>query len=188
MKTINAIAQRVKVHPGIAGADVTNLSDDNFVFAVAQQINSALNELTKRCVAESQMRQYVLTDPAVVTVNLDVAGKVDLQAAILAHGILIEYLHLGEIRHPDYTDPLTPVRANEGSMASNYDLIHGRYWLEGTILRTRGVNTLVGPTGLHVPRALTLSNLHDNLTDDLVDLIVLRLRGAPAPPPSEQPK
>jgi hypothetical protein len=188
MKTINAIAQRVKVHPGIAGADVTNLSDDYFVFAVAQQIPSALKELTDQCMADRHMRQYVLSDPSVVTVNLDANGKGDLQPVVIDHGILIDSLHLGEIRHPAYADPLTSLPHSEGSMASNYSLMHGRYWLEGTVLHTRGTNTLTGPVGLHVPRALTLNNLHGDLTDNLVDLVVLRLRGGPVPPPSEQPK
>lgn len=187
--TINQIVQRVKAHPGVAGSSVTSVSDDNFAYAVAQQIPSALDELTNQCLADSEMRQYTFTNPATVTVNLDVNGKVDLQATILAHGILIEHLAIGELNHAEYDDPLTRLgHSGQGATPGNFDFMHGHYWLTGFILNTRGTDgPLTGPLGLAVPAALKLNTLNIQLADPLVDLIVRRLRGAPVPPP-EAPK
>ena len=183
MTTINEIVQRVKAHPGIVGADVVNLADNDFAFAVAQVIHSALRELVEQDAANSTTRPYHITDPAVVKVTLDAAGQGNLEPLTIDHGVMLELLHFGEITHEDWDSPLTFVRHSAaGRMPSNYADFHARYWLVGKTIHARANNEpLPGDLFFAVPCVQGLNTLSPHRTTKLVDLVVARLRGVPVP-------
>lgn len=180
---LNDVIQRVKVHPGILGTDVTRLSEDNFAFAVGQQIPSAINDLLTKIAPDVGSRRYITTDPAAVTVTLDAGGKADLQPLVVSDGVLLEYLHMGEITHLDWDFPLVELSGSgEGALEGNFDSLFAHYWMVGTVLHTRGDGEpLAGDLGFAVLAVPGLDSISIQLTDDLVDMVVRRMRGVPVP-------
>lgn len=177
---LNDVIQRVKVHPGILGTDVTRLSEDNFAFAVGQQISSAINDLIS---PDAGTRRYITTNPADVTVTLDAGGMADLQPLVISDGLLLEYLHMGEITHPDWDFPLVELSGSgEGALEGNLDSMFAHYWMVGTVLHTRGDGApLADDLGFAVLAVPGLNSINIQLIDDLVDMVVRRMRGVPVP-------
>jgi len=188
MTTVNEIVQRVKAHPGIVGSDVTGLADADFAFAVSQIIPSALQELYEADGVDWTTRPYTLSDPAVVTVELDDGGTADLTDLVLSHGVMLHMLHMGTISHPEWEFGLSPVGDHyHGRLASNYDTMHARYWLEGSVIHTQGDSApLEGVLAFNVPQVGGLDKLSPQRSAKLVDLVVARLRGVPVPKPEQK--
>lgn len=176
MSTVNDVTQRVRAHPLIADSEVGKLADDNFASAVSQLILVCLNDLGERLARDIGKRYYSFTDPTVVAGVLDSDLAIELEAFIADEGLLLEGLGVGRIKVDSYDLPLIPLGSSEqGAMGGAYDNIFPHYWLNGTKLFTRGPEAGDAIT-FACPRNPTLSELSPQLEDDLVNLLVLRLR------------
>lgn len=181
---LNDLAQRVRSHPGIAGGAFAGLAPEDFDYAVAQVVISVLQDIGET-VGRSlgTKRHYTFTDPATVTIALGVDGSADLTALIASSGLLLENLKYGEIRHPDSAFPLVPCGSSaEGSLPGNFDLIFLHYWLVGRSICTRSADAnttpLTGSLSFACPRVNGLDDISPQLEDDVVDAVVLRLKGS----------
>lgn len=181
MANLNDILQRVRAHPGVP-APIRDMGDNELAFTISQVLFPCLDELSSRLGADVFKKHYGFTDPAVVTATLDGNGVVDLAPVIIAHGLLIESLQNGEIRHPSSSQPLVR-QAHAGAGPGNYDKIYLHYWLVGMKLHTRSADNnqtpLTGDLSFACPRQQALDTLNPNQDGTLVDMLVARLRGAP---------
>lgn len=183
---LNDLIQRVRSHPGVPAA-MSALGDDDFAFAVAQLVFPAMNQLSESVGQVIDQRNYVMSDPTTVTATLDADGTTNLTTLIAEKGILLERLRFGEIKHPSSVYPLKPLGGSgEGSLPSNYSSFGFlSYWVVGRTLSTRSSDNnqtpLTGDLSFAVPCVGGLDTLSPQLEDNLVDLVVTRLRGATAP-------
>lgn len=183
---LNDLIQRVRAHPGIADSAVGKTSDDNFAFVVAQLVPSVLNQLSESTGQIIDKRNYVMSDPLSAIAPLDDEGKADLTDLIAEEGILLERLRFGEIKHPDSPYPMVPLaNSAEGLLPGNWDRLFLHYWVVGSVLQTKSKNNnqtpLTGDISFAVPCVGGLDTLNPQLVDELVSLLVIRLRGATAP-------
>jgi hypothetical protein len=146
-------------------------------------VETTVHELVASVGAQVDKRHYVFTDPEAITVVLDANGVGDLGPLIISDGILLERLRFGEITHPDSSFPLKPISSTgQGALASNYSGFGFlRYWLVGTKIHTLSTDNnqtpLTGSLALAVPFANGLANLSIQLEDDLIDILVAKVKG-----------
>lgn len=140
-------------------------------------VDSALRQLAYDVARDSQLRNWLLTDPDTATATLDADGVADLSALITAPRILLECLQYGEIRPPvDANYSTQPFRMIENSgmglLAGNYDSLVYKCWLEGTSLFTKSgdgnATPLVGDISFRVPYWPTIAQLPNALVQKLV--------------------
>lgn len=141
-------------------------------------VGPALRSLAYDVAKDPNLRDWLLTDPATITVTLDGDGVADLSTLITTNKILLECLHLGEILppvNPNYsTQPFRLIsNAGAGQLAGNYDSLVYKAWVEGTSLHTKSpdnnVTPLVGTISFSVPYEPTMAELPESLVQKLVD-------------------
>lgn len=183
---LNDLIHRVRAHPGLP-SNISALGDDDFAFAVAQMVAPAIQQLSGNAGMVVGERHYTFSDPAAATATLDSAGVANLTTLIANQGLLLERLNFGEITHPDSAFPLVlQSHSGEGVLPGNYDTLFLHCWLVGPKLHTRSadnnVTPLTGSLAFASPRVSGLDGLNSQLDDELLTLVVLRLRGAPTSP------
>lgn len=181
---LNDLIQRVRSHPGLPSG-MSAMGDDDFAFAVGQLVFPVLNDLCEHVAADRNKRHYIFTDPLSVVATLDGSGNADLSTLITGNGILLESLKYGNIFPPVASGITQPFRmldnAGQGQLSGAYDALILKCWLEGTVLHTKSQDNnatpLVGDISFEVPHVPGLDALNVQLEDELVDRVVLRLRG-----------
>jgi hypothetical protein len=142
-------------------------------------IDDGLYRLAVHKVAPSKvLRPLLLTDPTAATLTLDADGAGDLSALVTSDRILVECIQFGRIKYDaeGYDFDLRKLEESDhGALANALDVLFGKYWLEGTSLKTRGTDgkpLASAELTLAVPYWPTLAQLPESLVERLVECCI----------------
>lgn len=140
-------------------------------------VGPALRSLAYDVAKDPNLRDWLLTDPLTTTVTLDAGGVADLSTLITTNKILLECLMYGDIMppvDPNYSTQPFRLLSNpgQGQLASHYDPLVYKAWLEGFKLHTKSSDNnatpLVGDIRFSVSYEPTLPQLAESLVHHLV--------------------
>lgn len=137
-------------------------------------VDPAIRHLAFEVAANSQLRHWLLTDPANTTVTL-ANGVANLTTLIANPRIILECLKYGTIRPPvSSAYPTQPFRMinneGQGQLKGMFDALQPKCWLEGAYLHTKNIAgmRMAGTITLEVPYWPSLAQLPESLVERLV--------------------
>lgn len=149
--------------------------DESAALDLQPLVPSALNALSVEIASNPQKRQWLLTDPSTTTATLT-SNAADISTLVSTNGVLKDFLRYGFIYYNSITGQalIWINQTGAGRLAGPFDSIFNHCYLQGDTLYTRGpsVTALSGTLHFAVPYTPSLSQLPEQLVDDLVTTIV----------------
>ncbi len=173
---------RTAIDTAVSGTDPDANVIQKLKLEAESLADSALHQLASNVASDPELRSR-LTKEFSVTLS---EGVGDVPA-----GMLTEYLREGSVRDTDasgsdgFGNVLVRVK-NRNDFLGSLPTVYGYYCLVGNEFHTRAISSgsftdTVGPLGIDAPfipaRTAIDDDVPDELIDDLVDLLAIRLRG-----------
>lgn len=139
-------------------------------------VDTALRQLAYDISRSSELRNYLMTDAALVTLTLAADGTTDLTTIITTDPrVLIDAFCYGDVFPPAAYGTM-PMRLVDNfgqlQLAGNYDGLILKYCIDGFLLRTKSsdnnVTPLVGDVSFAVPYWPTIAQLPEHMVENLV--------------------